>query len=131
MTTGNGRFHKWHQQKHATGYSLNSLASSLTGSSYQDHRHSTPPLLELHGIALQVLEGGLPSHSVGEDVEGLRGLVLGVAVQDLVRQHMEELRAAYRLATERQSPNSAAGPPPSWARAVACHGGEDLERVTN
>merc|ERR1719321_220667 len=49
------------------------------------------PLPELLRHPLQVLEGDLPGLVVVEEPEGLQDLVLRVAVQDLVRHHLEEL----------------------------------------
>merc|ERR1740123_1370776 len=54
------------------------------------------PLAELLGDPLQVLEGDLACLVVVEEAEGLEDLVLWVAVQDLVRHHLQELFVAYR-----------------------------------
>merc|ERR1719337_261328 len=48
-------------------------------------------LSELLGHALQVLERDLAGLIVIKQPEGLEDLILGVAIQDLVRHHLEEL----------------------------------------
>mmetsp|Transcript_42265 Transcript_42265/g.92088 ORF Transcript_42265/g.92088 Transcript_42265/m.92088 type:complete len:217 (+) Transcript_42265:110-760(+) len=54
-------------------------------------RHSLPQLL---CDALQVLEGDLASLVIIKKAEGLEDLVLGIAVQNLVSHHFEELLVA-------------------------------------
>merc|ERR1711972_211044 len=53
-------------------------------------------LAELLGDTLQILEGDLAGLVVIKKAEGLQDLVLGVAVQDLVRHHLQELLVADR-----------------------------------
>merc|ERR1719428_1707607 len=50
------------------------------------------PLAELLGHPLQVLEAALAGLVIIEQAEGLKDLVLRVAVQDLLRHHRHELR---------------------------------------
>mmetsp|Transcript_105636 Transcript_105636/g.128923 ORF Transcript_105636/g.128923 Transcript_105636/m.128923 type:complete len:202 (-) Transcript_105636:36-641(-) len=49
------------------------------------------PLSQFLGHALQVLEGNLSSLVIVEKAEGLQDLILGIAVQDLVGHHLQEL----------------------------------------